>query len=169
MFDVKARTYAAVVERTIVGFTRDDAGDWVATLACFHRQHVRHDPPFRDAPWVLDDAERSQRIGTALDCPLCDRAELPDRLHVVRTTETWDEQTMPAGLRRAHRLAAGSWGRLRVERGELRFRARTRPALDVVVSAGASQAIPPEVEHEVEPRGSVRFAIEFLRPSDGPE
>jgi tellurite resistance-related uncharacterized protein len=118
---------------------------------------------------VLDDTERSRRIGTALDCPLCDRAELPDLLQVVRTTEIWDEQTMPSGLRRAHRLAAGTWGRLRVERGDLRLRARTHPALDVVVSAGASQAIPPEVEHEVEPCGSVRFAIEFLRPSGGAE
>jgi tellurite resistance-related uncharacterized protein len=83
---------------------------------------------------------------------------------VVRTTEIWDEQTMPAGLRRAHRLAAGSWGRLRVEQGALRFRAQTHPPLYVIVGANATQAIPPEVEHEVEPRGSVRFFIEFLRP-----
>jgi tellurite methyltransferase len=159
-----ALPYAAVVERTIVGFSRDDAGDWVAHLACFHRQHVRHTPPFRRAAWVLDDTERSRRIGTPLDCPLCDRAELPELLAVVRTTETWDEQTMPAGLRRAHRLASGSWGHLRVERGELRFRAQTHPALDVIVGANDAQAIPPEVEHEVEPRGSVRFFIEFLRP-----
>ena len=152
------------MERVIAGFSRDDAGDWVAHLACFHRQHVRHAPPFRSAAWVMNDTERSRRIGTALDCPLCDRAELPEVLAVVRTTESWDEQTMPAGLRRAHRLAAGSWGRLRVEQGGLRFRAQTHPPLDVIVGANATQAIPPEVEHEVEPRGSVRFFIEFLRP-----
>jgi tellurite resistance-related uncharacterized protein len=154
------------VERTIVGFSQDEAGDWIAGLACFHRQHVRHTPPFRTAAWVLDDTERSRRIGTVLDCPLCDRAELPEELAVVRTTATWDEQTMPAGLRRAHRLAAGSWGRLRVEQGELRFRAQTHPTLDIIVGADTAQAIPPEVEHEVEPRGPVRFFIEFLQPAE---
>ena len=153
-----------MVERSIVGFEQDNAGDWVATLDCFHRQHVRHQPPFRSAPWVMDDIERPQRVGTALDCPPCDRAELPDDLSVVRTTQTWDERTMPAALRRAHRVAAGTWGRLVVEDGELRFRAQTNPRIDTVVGAGASQPLPPGVEHEVEPLGSARFFVEFLRP-----
>lgn len=156
--------YAAVVERRIVGFVTDTVGEWVAQLDCFHRQHVRHAPPFRSAPWVMDDVARGQRVGTTLDCPLCDRAELPDDVQVVRVTDTWDEATMPAGLRRAHRVATGTWGRLRVDAGELRFRARTQPPLDVVVDAHAGQAIPPGVEHEVEPCGPVRFFVEFLRP-----
>jgi tellurite methyltransferase len=151
------------VNRAIVAFREDDAGAWVADLSCLHAQHVRHQPPFRLAPWVLDDAERAARVGSPLDCPLCDRAELPDGLHVARTTEVWDEHTMPAALRRAHRVATGVWGRLRVERGRLRFRAETRPPLDVVVTPDAAQAIPPEVEHHVEPLGEVRFSIEFLR------
>lgn len=152
------------VQRRIVGFMKDDAGDWVAKLDCFHRQHVRHNPPFRSAPWVLDDRARSQRVGTALDCARCDLAELPDDLEVVGTTATWDGRTMPAGLRRAHRVAAGTWARLRVEEGSLRFRAQTEPVIDVIVAPGASQAIPPEVDHEVEPRGSAQFSVEFLRP-----
>jgi hypothetical protein len=60
------------VQRAIVAFHQDDAGEWVAHLSCLHRQHVRHQPPFRVAPWVLDDAERAARIGAPLDCPLCD-------------------------------------------------------------------------------------------------
>ena len=152
------------MNRAIAGFRRDDAGEWVAELACLHAQHVRHQPPFRLAPWVLDDGERAARVGAPLDCPLCDRAELPDGLRVVRTSDVWDDQTMPAGLRRAHRVAAGTWGRLRVQRGRLRFRAETRPPLDVVVGPDAPQAIPPEVAHHVEPLGDVRFVVEFLRP-----
>jgi len=65
------------VERAITGWVADEAGDWVALLACHHRQHVRHQPPFRDRPWVLDAGEREARVGSMLDCPLCDRAELP--------------------------------------------------------------------------------------------
>ncbi|HWC09664.1 MAG TPA: DUF3565 domain-containing protein [Acidimicrobiales bacterium] len=151
------------MNRTIVAFGRDDAGDWVAELSCLHTQHVRHRPPFRVAPWVLDDAEREARVGSDLDCPLCDRAELPEGLRVTRRTDVWDERAMPAALRRAHRVATGTWGRLRVERGRLRFRAETHPPLDVIVDPATAQAIPPDVEHHVEPLGEVRFCVEFLR------
>lgn len=151
-----------MVERAIEGFVEDDVGDWVALLSCLHRQHVRHNPPFRSAPWVLDDAARADRVGTTLDCPLCDRAELPADLVVARTTDTWDEHSMPAGLRRAHRVAARTWGRLVVEAGALRFRASTDPPTDVILGPGATQPIPPSVEHDVEPRGPVRFRVEFL-------
>ena len=151
------------MERTIVGFHQDDVGVWVADLSCLHRQHIRHRPPFQVAPWVLDEAQRADRVGSALDCPLCDRMELPDDLHVLRTTDVWDERTMPAGLRRRHRVAAGTWGLLRVQQGEMRFRLLTDPAVDFIVRPGHPQPIPPEVEHEVEPRGEVRFFVEFLR------
>jgi len=151
------------VNRTIVSFEQDDAGDWVALLSCMHRQHVRHQPPFRTAPWILDDDERTARIGAALDCPLCDRAELPAGLRVVRTTDVWDERTAPAGLRRAHHVAPGVWGLLRVEEGRLRFHAGTEPPLDVLVGPEAPQPIPPDVEHHVELADGVRFSIQFLR------
>ena len=153
------------MERTILGFHQDDAGDWVAELSCFHRQHIRHRPPFLVAPWILDDAERADRVASMLDCSLCDRAELPDHLQVIRATDGWDEHTMPAGLRRRHRVAAGTWGRLQVQEGELQFRLSTQPALEVIVRPGRPQPIPPEVEHEVEPLGKVRFFVEFLRRS----
>ncbi len=151
------------MRRTIVGFVRDDAGDWVAELSCLHSQHVRHAPPFRLAPWVLEEAQRSARIGSPLDCPLCDRAEFPAGLRVVGTSEVWDEHTVPAVLRRTHRLRTGVWGRLQVEQGQLRLHMQTCPPLAVIVGPDASQAIPPEVEHRVELTGPVRFFVESLR------
>lgn len=104
------------------------------------------------------------RLGTPLDCPLCDRADLPDGLSVVRTTPVWDEHTLPAALRSAHRVAARTWARLLVEHGSLRFLAATEPPLDVTVVPGAPQPIPPEVEHHVQLLGEVRCYVEFLRP-----
>jgi hypothetical protein len=62
------------VRRTIVGFHQDAEGDWVADLSCAHAQHVRHQPPFWDREWVLDDDQREARIGTELECRLCDDA-----------------------------------------------------------------------------------------------
>jgi tellurite methyltransferase len=152
------------VERRVTGFERDDAGDWVALLDCHHRQHVRHRPPFWPAPWVHDERARQEHVGAPLRCPLCDRTEIPDGLVVVRTTPTWDEHSLPRALRRSHRVASGTWGRLRVDRGRLRFVAQTEPPTDVLVDAAHGQGIPPDVEHFVEPHGPVRFAVEFLVP-----
>jgi tellurite resistance-related uncharacterized protein len=150
------------VQRRIVGFRQDDRGDWAARLDCLHGQHIRHQPPFRLAPWVEDDAERERRIGTTLECPLCDRCELPDGLVLVRTTPVWDERRVPDALRRDHRIASGTWGRIRVDDGSLRFVAATEPPTDVTVSAGEVQAIPPDVVHHVVVAAPVRFAVEFL-------
>ena len=107
---------------------------------------------------MVDDDERSRRVGAMLQCPLCDRCDVPSELVVVRTTATWDEVSMP----RAHRVASGTWGRLRVNRGRLRFVAETSPVTDLIVDADRLQGIPPDVEHFVEPDGPVRFAVEFL-------
>lgn len=152
--------------RRIVELAADRAGDWVAHLECHHLQHVRHRPPFWSAPWIEDAAERERRLGTTLNCPLCDRCEIPRGLVVVRTTATWDEHTMPDALRRSHRVASGTWGRIRVDVGALRFVADTEPATDVIVVSGRVQGIPPDVAHQVEPQGSTRFAVEFLAPAN---
>jgi len=156
------RTRLVPVQRDITGYHRDEAGDWVAELSCGHRQHVRHRPPFQLRPWVLQAEERTARVGTPLDCPLCDRAELPDALELVRSTPDWDENTMPSGVRRSHRIAKGTWGLIHVRRGQLRFVARTEPPLEIVIGPGSTQPIPPKVEHEVQPLGSVGFSIDFL-------
>jgi tellurite resistance-related uncharacterized protein len=69
---------------------------------------------------------------------------------------------MPAGLRRSHRLATRTWGQVVVRRGRLRFLAHSVPALDLVLGPGATQAIPPDVLHEIEPLGQVSFSIDFF-------
>ena len=150
------------MDRVIAGYHQDEAGDWVAELSCGHGQHIRHRPPFQLREWVLGAEERDSRIGTPLSCPLCDRAELPDGLQLIRTSPRWDEHTLPEGLKRSHRIAVGTWGRIVVHEGNLRFMARTEPGLNVIVGPGSTQAIPPEVEHEVQPLGRVCFSIDFL-------
>jgi tellurite methyltransferase len=154
------------VQRAINGYHLDEEGDWVAELSCGHVQHVRHRPPFQPREWVLDVEGRTARIGAPLNCPLCDRAELPDGLQLVRTSTRWDEHTMPVGLERAHRIAAGTWGRIVVHNGHLRFAARTQPEIDIVLNSGSVQAIPPEVEHEVQALGEVSFSVDFLSVPD---
>jgi len=63
------------MKQKIIGFHLDEHDDWVADLACSHTQHVRHNPPFQNRPWVINPAEREQHIGAELDCVECDRTE----------------------------------------------------------------------------------------------
>jgi Protein of unknown function (DUF3565) len=59
------------VPRRITGFHQDDIGDWVAELECGHGQHVRHDPPWQQRPWVTTEAGRAEHVGKILLCVLC--------------------------------------------------------------------------------------------------
>jgi tellurite methyltransferase len=150
------------MRRTITGFHIDDAGDWVAELSCLHGQHVRHRPPFQNRPWVLQQAGRDERIGAELDCPLCDRAEPPGDLVPVRTAGPFDAESLPAGLRRAHRVAAGTWGRLRVTAGAVHFTMAVEPPITERLEAGDARWLPPEVSHALAIDGPVSLEIDFF-------
>ena len=61
-----------MVARRIRGFHQDGERHWVAELECGHNQHVRHDPPWTNRPWVTTPGGRRSRIGKQLDCKKCD-------------------------------------------------------------------------------------------------
>jgi hypothetical protein len=65
-------------DQRIAGFHRDDAGDWVAELSCGHNQHVRHNPPWTNRPWVSTAEGRRSMIGHELACKKCDAGAPPD-------------------------------------------------------------------------------------------
>lgn len=71
------------VRRAITGFHRDREGHWVAELACGHGQHVRHDPPFQERPWVETETGRRGRLGVELPCMRCARREPAEIYHLV--------------------------------------------------------------------------------------
>lgn len=147
--------------RRIAGFHQDEAGDWVAELSCLHRQHVRHRPPFAERPWVLDEQGRAARLGAAIGCPLCDRAELPDDLVLLRTAGPWTGDEVPAALRRAHRTAEGVWARVAVLEGSARLHLAVEPPVEVTLGPGQAQPIPPTTVHDVVVDGPVRLSVEF--------
>lgn len=148
--------------RVIDGFHQDDDGHWVAELSCLHNQHVRHLPPFQERPWVISESERVERVGAKLDCPLCDRTELPTGLEVVRTAGPFDADTLPAGLRRAHLVADRTWAVLRVLDGAVVFAIETTPPRSVRLVGGDEQPIPPNVAHLLRVDEPVQLAVDFL-------
>lgn len=66
------------LKQAITGFHQDDTGDWVAGLACGHNQHMRHNPPWINRPWVITAEGRQSMIGCALDCKKCESGAPPD-------------------------------------------------------------------------------------------
>ncbi len=60
------------MKQAISGYHIDEAGDWVAELICGHNQHVRHNPPFVNRPWVETEAGRESMLGYELNCKKCD-------------------------------------------------------------------------------------------------
>lgn len=110
----------------------------------------------------MDAAGRADHVGTELDCPLCDRAELPDDLTLTRTAGPFDETSLPDGLRSAHRVAAGRWGVLRVLAGDVTLVFEAPPPATAHLSAGDSHPIPPDVAHHVEGAAGFQLEVQFL-------
>jgi hypothetical protein len=67
------------MNQRITGFHQDDELHWVAELACGHNQHVRHNPPWTNRPWVVTPEGRAEKLGAVLDCRKCDAGAPPDR------------------------------------------------------------------------------------------
>lgn len=62
------------MKRKIIGFHQDERHDWVADLECGHTQHVRHNPPWMNRPWVVTPEGREGFLGFELDCRKCDES-----------------------------------------------------------------------------------------------
>ena len=152
------------VPRAIKGFHQDEAGDWVAELACGHTQHVRHKPPFQERAWVQTQAGRDAQLGAELPCPYCAMPVLPTTgLTLYKQTPDFDEHTLPVGLQKRHTLKPGTWGRIVVLEGKLLYVIERTPELAFVLRPGLCGVIEPEVPHHVELRGHVRFHVEMHR------
>jgi tellurite methyltransferase len=154
--------YACGMQTAITGFHRDEAGEWVAELACGHTQHMRHRPPWQNRAWVSSDSERLQRVGAAIDCSLCDMPVLPVEVEEYKRTPTFTAETVPSGLLSDHRTRAGVWARIVVSSGELEY-SFGEPRRVFVLSAKRVGIVIPEVPHQVSLRGPVSFHVEFLR------
>lgn len=77
-----------------------------------------------------------------------------------KCTPMFDENSLPAGLRREHRTKAGTWGVIRVIEGRVRYQVLD-PASETLLEPGRPGLILPDMPHLVEPLGSMLMQIEF--------
>lgn len=77
-----------------------------------------------------------------------------------KSTPVFDENTLPAGLRKEHRTKAGVWGVIRVLEGRLRYQVLD-PISETILDADHPGLVLPDQPHFVEPLGIMRMQVEF--------
>ena len=88
---------------------------------------------------------------------------LPDGVSSYARTAEFSEASSPENLLRSHSTKAGTWGKIVVLEGRLRYRILEPDIRTFELSPGQPGIVEPEVPHEVEPLGRVRFRVEFYR------
>ena len=88
---------------------------------------------------------------------------LPQGVAPYRRTPEFTESTVPDALRRRHTTKAGVWAQIQVLEGSLRYRILEPVPEEHMLSPERPGIVEPEVPHEVELEGRVRFYVEFLR------
>jgi tellurite resistance-related uncharacterized protein len=89
--------------------------------------------------------------------------KIPDHVNRYKQTPVFTNETVPKGLLRAHQTKEGTWGKIVVLQGKLRYRILTSKFEEVVLSPEKYGVVEPTVLHEVEPLNQVRFYVEFYR------
>ena len=89
--------------------------------------------------------------------------ELPEGAVFYGGSFVFSEGSTPANLRRAHRTKAGTWAKIVVLEGRLRYRILEPESEETKLSPGRPRIVEPEVLHEFEAPGPVRFRVDFYR------
>lgn len=150
------------MDRSIRAFEMDQHGDWVAFLSCGHKQHVRHQPPFFERPWVTTEQGRRGKLGGVLNCVQCERFEMPENFAAYRKTAEFTEKSIPTGLLSEHSTKPGVWAKIHVIEGKLIYHVEALRA-KLEITRGAPGIVIPEVKHHIEPVGPVTFFVEFYK------
>lgn len=90
---------------------------------------------------------------------------LPPGLTAYKRSPVFDQDSLPAGLRRQHSTKAGVWALIHVLEGRLRYRIH-QPASEIVLTPQIVGLVRPEQLHEVEPLGPMRMFVEFYATPD---
>ena len=88
---------------------------------------------------------------------------LPEGVSSYASTPEFTEESVPENLLKSHRTRAGTWGRIVVLEGRLRYRVLEPELRACELSPGNPGLVEPEIPHEVEPMGRVRFRVDFYR------
>jgi tellurite resistance-related uncharacterized protein len=90
---------------------------------------------------------------------------IPDSATFYKSTPIFTEHTVPAALQRGHTTAGDVWARIHILEGSLLYRI-TDPrvaAEEVLLTSELYGVVEPQIVHEVQLVGPVRFQVDFHR------
>lgn len=89
--------------------------------------------------------------------------ELPSKVEFYRRTSDFTETSIPKGLLRSHSTKPGTWGKIVIVEGALRYRILEPDIEEHILEPGNCGIVEPTIRHEVEPHQKVKFHVEFYR------
>lgn len=87
--------------------------------------------------------------------------QLPADVTPYKRTPTFTADSIPAGLLKAHRTKAGTWGKIIIHSGRLLYRILEPDFEEVQLSPERYGVVEPTMLHEVQTDGDVEFHVEF--------
>jgi tellurite resistance-related uncharacterized protein len=88
---------------------------------------------------------------------------IPNGFEPYKKTPIFDESTVPAGLLKAHKTKAGTWGKIVVLEGGLKYLIQEPEVEMHSLNQDVYGVVEPGILHEVQPLGKVKFYVEFYR------
>ena len=88
---------------------------------------------------------------------------LPENAAKYAATPEFTETTIPEKLKKSHLTKPGAWAKIVILEGKLRYLILEPEPEETVLSPGSHGVVEPDVLHQVEPIGKVRFYLEFYR------
>lgn len=90
---------------------------------------------------------------------------LPDSVTFYKSTPIFTQDTLPAALQRGHTTAGNVWARIHIHEGSLLYRISDPrvPNEEILLTPEQPGVVEPQVEHEVQVVGPVRFQLDFHR------
>jgi len=90
---------------------------------------------------------------------------IPDNVAHYKSTPVFAEETLPAALQRSHTTAIGVWDRITILEGSLLYKITDSrvPYEEIVLTPQQHGVVEPQIEHEVNVIGPVRFQVDFHR------
>ena len=152
------------MQQTISGFEQDEEKHWVAELSCGHKQHVRHDPPWQNRPWVITFAGRNEKLGTRLECKKCDMPRLPPKelLTLLNSSTKISGKGLPAELLAEEQLPNNIWYEISVLSGQIQLiftATEISRQQGFLLDYGFSGIVPPQRPFKLKPNGLVELRI----------
>jgi tellurite resistance-related uncharacterized protein len=91
---------------------------------------------------------------------------LPEDVKAYKKTPVFNEETVPKALLNDHNTKKGTWGLINILEGELVYTIQSEPQEVVQLSAEQFGVVEPEILHNVNPKGKVKFFVEFYKKDD---